>query len=145
MEREKLTEALAKVASTLKVAVDGSGLKRGHLATILGIDRSSLLNYVNGSRMAPLDFLIKACFYFKISFDETIGLNKEFGVSEVSPLGIHLSEVMSEHRPEVQHICADLFTSSLSTMQVMLNKEKFKELQAKDESTIPIKVKKYTS
>ena len=55
----------------------GKGLSQRRVAADLGISQALLSHYENGAREPKLEFVVKACDYYKVTADYILGRNKE--------------------------------------------------------------------
>lgn len=65
-----------------------SGLSQRQVASELGISQALLSHYENGAREPKLEFVIKACTYYRVSADYILGRTKDRGGGAARLAGI---------------------------------------------------------
>ena len=69
------------------------GLSKKQLATALGVSASTISSYECGTRLPSLDMLVKLCYYFKVSSDYILGIEKPKNYSTCNTDGLTLNQM----------------------------------------------------
>ncbi len=77
---EKLGKNIRKIRKAKKMTQEDLG-------KVLGVSKTSIVNYESGQRKISLDFIVKLCKFYELSFDELIPLeeNQEFAIISRRP------------------------------------------------------------
>ena len=68
-------------------------LSKKQLATALGVSASTISSYECGKRLPSLDMLVKLCYYFKVSSDYILGIEKPKNYSTCNTDGLTLNQM----------------------------------------------------
>ena len=69
------------------------GLSKKQLATALGVSASTISSYECETRLPSLDMLVKLCYYFKVSSDYILGIEKPKNYSTCNTDGLTLNQM----------------------------------------------------
>ena len=78
----------SKFALVLSRLRHESGRSQRQVASELGVSQALLSHYENGAREPKLEFVIKACTYYKVSADYVLGRTKDRGGETERLIGI---------------------------------------------------------
>ena len=95
------------------------GLSKKQLATALGVSASTISSYECGTRLPSLDMLVKLCYYFKVSSDYILGIEKPKNYSTCNTDGLTLNQMKAIEAITAPLICGAYYNTQLEDLLTM--------------------------
>lgn len=73
--QEPIGEDYLRLGNKIKELRNSKNITQEEMSDIMGISKTSVVNYETGTRKVPLSLIIRFAEYFKISLDDLIGVN----------------------------------------------------------------------